>query len=315
VIDHADAGRRPLLSVVVVVFAGGRSIKRMLEALQRQEGVRGPVEIIVAMSPGLVNEQTVHSGAPGARLVRGPAGAHPAELRALGVRLAAAPIVACTEDHCVPAHDWCARILEAHQGEGTPLVIGGAIHKLQPDAAIAWAAYLLEYGRFMPPLAAGPAAYLSDCNVSYKRSALDAITAEWRDAFHETRVHDTIRARAGDGAIVLDPSIVVLQSRHPRFAAFLAERFAHGRLYAQLRAARYSRGQRWAHAVGSLGLAPILVARALQHAWRRGETRAGAVRALPFMTLGALSWSAGEGVGALTAADSAARHAADARAL
>ncbi|MGH7710977.1 MAG: hypothetical protein ACREOG_06815, partial [Gemmatimonadaceae bacterium] len=223
-IEHPDRTRRPVLSVVIVVFAGGRLIKRVLEALERQEGVAGPVELIVAMSPGLVNEQTVHSGAPAARLVRGPAGAHPAALRALGVRLAAAPIVACTEDHCIPARDWCARIIAAHRG--TPLAIGGAIQKLQPDAPVAWAGYLLDYGRFMPPFAAGPAAYLSDCNVSYKRRALDAITAEWQEAFHETRVHDAIREREGADTIVLDPSILVMQSRRPHLATFLGERFA-----------------------------------------------------------------------------------------
>jgi len=279
VIDHADKTRKPALSVVVVIFAGGRSIKRVLEALERQEGVDGPIEIVVAMAPGLVNEQTVHSGAPAARLVRGPAGAHPAELRALGVRLATAPIVACTEDHCIPARDWCARILAAHKA--TPLVVGGAIHKLQPDRPIAWAAYLLDYARFMPPLRAGPAPYLSDCNVSYKREALEPIVADWRDAFHETRVHDAIRARAGDGAIVLDPTIVVMQSRRPALGAFLAERFAHGRLYAQLRAAGYDSRQRWMYALGTLGLAPILTGRVVRRAWRHRDMRRGALRALP----------------------------------
>jgi hypothetical protein len=282
-----------------VVYAGGRCIKRVLEALQHQDAVAGPVEVIVALSPGRVNEQTVHSAAPGARVVRGPADAHPAELRALGVRLAAAPIVACTEDHCVPARDWCASILRAHASH--PLVIGGAIAKLQPDRPIAWAAYLLDYARYMPPLKAGPADYLSDCNVSYKRSVLDSIPPDWQTAFHETRVHDAIRARAGADAIVLDPNIVVLQSRHPRLRAFLVERFAHGRLYAHLRAETYSSRQRWMYAGGALGLGPVLVWRALRNAWRSRDARLGALRALPILSLAALCWSAGEGVGALTA--------------
>jgi len=299
VIVHADATHPPALSVVVVVFDGGRSIKRMLEALNRQDGLDEPVEIIVAMSAGMVNEQTVHSGAPSARLVRGRAAAHPSELRALGVRLAAAPIVVCTEDHCIPTRDWCARIIRAHRE--APVVIGGAIDKLRPDRATAWAAYLLEYGRFMPPLAGGPVSYLSDCNVSYKRSALDEIVDEWRDAFHETRVHDVIRQRAGDAAIVLDPLIVVLQSRRPRLGAFLAERFAHGRLFARLRAANFKTSERLLYAVAALGLSPVLVARALKHAWR-GSARMSSLRALPVLIPAACSWALGETVGALTAA-------------
>lgn len=304
--EHAEPARNTVLSVVVVIFAGARSIKRVLESLERQDGVRGQVEIIVAMAPGLVNEQTVHSAAPSARLVRGPAGAHPSELRSLGVRLATGPIIACTEDHCVPARDWCARILAAHRG--APVVIGGAIEKLQPDRPIGWAAYLLEYARYMPPLQAGPAMYISDCNVSYKRSALEPIAAAWQDAFHETRVHDAIRERAGAEAIILDPNIIVLQSRRPRLGPFLAERFAHGKLYAQLRLARLGGEARWKHAVGSLGLAPVLVLRALKTAWRRKDTRRGALRALPHLTLAALFWSAGESIGALTAGSVQAKH-------
>ncbi len=270
----------------------------MLEALNRQEGVGDPIEIIVAMSPGMANEQTVHSGAPSARLVRGGAAAHPSELRALGVRLAAAPIVACTEDHCIPARDWCARIIRAHRE--APLVIGGAIDKKRPDRAIAWAAYLLEYGRFMPPLTGGPVSYLSDCNVSYKRSVLDDIVDEWRDAFHETRVHGVIRERAGAEAIVLDPSIVVLQSRRPKLGTFLAERFVHGRLFARLRAADFKMFERLLYAIAALGLAPVLVARALKHAWR-GQARLSSLRALPVLFPAAFCWAMGESLGALTA--------------
>lgn len=303
-IEHAEAAKPAVLSVVVVVFAGGRSITRTLESLARQDAVGGPVEIIVATSPSLADEQTLRSHAPAVRLAGGTAGAHPAQLRALGVRLATAPIIACTEDHCVPARDWCARIMEAHAGPA--LVIGGAIDKLQPDRAIGWTTYLLEYGRFMPPLAPGPAAFASDCNVSYKRSALDAIAPVWRDAFHETSVHDAIRAQAGDAAIVLDPTILVSQRRRPRLGPFLAECYAQGQLYAQLRMARYGRWRRWAHAAGSLGLAPTLVTRALKHAWRRKDARASTIRALPLLSLATLAWSAGEGVGALTAAHAAA---------
>ena len=173
----ADA-TRPALSIVVVVFAGGEAIVRLLEALQAQRGLSAPIEIIIAGAHDMVDARATHAVAPHARLLRGPLGAHPAELRALGVAVASAPIVACTEDHCVPAPDWCVRILAAHQGPA--LAVGGAIQKLQPDAAIAWAAYLLEYARFMPPLQSGPAHYVSDCNVSYKRSMLTEIAATWQ---------------------------------------------------------------------------------------------------------------------------------------
>jgi hypothetical protein len=295
---NADLASGPVLSVVVVVFAGGSAVTRALEALDHQEGVTGRVEVIVAAAAGTIDEGTLRAVSPAARFVSGPVAAHPSQLRALGVRAASAPIVACTEDHCIATPDWCARIVAAHRGPA--LVIGGAIQKLRPDSSIAWTAYLLEYGRFMPPIASGPATYLSDCNVSYKRVALEQIADAWHGAFHETRVHERIKARAGASALVQDASIVVLQSRRADLMPFLGERFAHGRLFARLRAAQYGALERVAYGAGALGLAPVLVLRAFRSAWRRPDARTSAVRALPYLVLAATCWSVGESVGALT---------------
>lgn len=298
----ADAALRPALSVVVVVFAGGSVIVRFLEALQKQQGLSLPIEIIIAAAQDMVDARAVHAVTPNARLLLGPNGAHPAQLRALGVGVASAPLVACSEDHCVPAPDWCARILAAH--EGPALAVGGAIQKLQPDSAIAWAAYLLDYARFMPPLESGPAHYVSDCNVSYKRPMLTEIAAIWHSAFHETSVHDVLRQRGGATAIVLDPAIIVLQSRHPDAGTFFAERFDHGRLFARLRAATYGTAARLAYGAAALGLSPLLVLRAFTRAWRQPDARVAALRALPYLVVAATCWGVGESVGAITAARS-----------
>lgn len=298
-IADADAARTPALSVVVVVFAGGSSVVRFLEALQRQQGSVS-LETIVVASHEMVDIRAVHAVAADARVIRGPNGAHPAELRALGVAVATAPIVACTEDHCTPRPDWCLRILAAHQSAA--VAVGGAIQKLRPDSAIAWAAYLLDYARFMPPLERGPTNYVSDCNVSYKRSMLTEIAATWHGAFHETTVHEALRRCGGASAIVLDPTIVVLQSRHPDAGAFFAERFDHGRVFARLRASTYGTAARLAYGAAALGLSPLLVLRAFARAWRQPDARVAALRALPYMVVGATCWSVGESVGAIMVA-------------
>ncbi|HJU74406.1 MAG TPA: glycosyltransferase [Gemmatimonadaceae bacterium] len=296
-----SAGAEPraeaALSVVIVVFAGGRSVLAPLESLQQQT-IGTSAEVIVVAASDKLADDVRHDIGEFAKVVVGPAGAHPAHLRSLGVRAARGRIIACTEDHCVPASDWCAKIIAAHEADAQ--VIGGAIQKLTPDHAIAWAAYLLEYGRYMPPISSGTVAYLSDCNVSYKRRALEEISGVWQDAFHETEVHDSIRSRWGQDALLQDPSILVLQSRRPALASFLGERFAHGRLFARLRVARYGLPARLMYSAIALGLTPLLVIRAVARALGRNEARTSALRALPYLTLAAASWSVGESVGALT---------------
>ena len=46
----------------------------------------------------------------------------------------------------------------------------------------------------MNPLSDGPSSQLTDCNVSYKRPALNVISDVWRVEFHEPAVHAALRA-------------------------------------------------------------------------------------------------------------------------
>src|SRR5262245_3037503 len=103
----------PELSVVVVVLEGGTSLKRCLESLASQSS--GNVEIVVPWDsthgpiPGFggVSEAVQFLPVEGPRTF--------AELRSFGIRNSRGAIVALTEDHCVPADDWCRTIITQHQ--------------------------------------------------------------------------------------------------------------------------------------------------------------------------------------------------------
>src|SRR5690606_8162709 len=92
----APAGRMtPEVSVVVPTCGRPALLARCLEALARQSLPRDSYEVIVVEDRGR----------------RGPAAA-----RNRGWRRARAPIVAFTDDDCVPERDWLARGLEAMRG-------------------------------------------------------------------------------------------------------------------------------------------------------------------------------------------------------
>jgi len=277
--------------VVVVRFAGGDLLRTTLESLQRQRA-NGDIEVIVAYDeanpplPGWVDAY------PAVRWAPGPGGASPARLRAIGVRQSRGTLVACTEDHCAPAPDWCARIATAHVATRGRAVIGGAIDKGEPADGTAWAAYLLDYSRYLPPVAAGPSEYLSDCNVSYSRAALDEVQDTWSHDFHETSVHWALQARGY--ALHLDPGILVFQHRPIRLAEYLAERREHGRVFAGTRVTDASALQRSVWWFLTFALPPILVRRVATRLRERG-----ARHRVPRGTWGplwraAVAWSAGE---------------------
>jgi hypothetical protein len=288
---QAPDGATLALSVVVVRFVGGAGVERTLEALVPQlEGVAG--EAIVAHRAGEPPTEAMRQRFPQVRWVAGAADASPARLRTLGVLASGGRVVACTEDHCLPAPGWAVRVVAAH-ADGVARVVGGAIDKSPTADGTAWAAYLLDYARYMSPLPGGAADYVSDCNVSYPRSALDAVADRWREEFHETTVHWALRARGV--ALQLDPSIVVQQHREVALAAYLDERREHGHIFARTRvAAGVSPVVRLRLVLTALVLAPVLVRRVRQVLAARGGAAQVPAEAWSPLRRAARAWADGE---------------------
>jgi hypothetical protein len=305
-----QASRTVALSAVVVVLEGTRSLPRCLTALTQQEGVSG-IEIIVPYDDRTRQVTTLETRFPAVHFVRVEGQRTYAELRAIGIRHARGAIVAITEDHCTPRADWGAQLLAAHAHHGA--VIGGAIDKQTPDTALNWALYLADFVRYMHPLTEGPSHSLSDCNVSYKRVALEAIADVWTEEFHEPLVHAALQGRGE--VLWLTPRVVVLQQRTLALGAALWDRYAFGRLFSSTRVTTFSWQRRCLYATLTPLLLPLLVARVAGHIRRTRRYVREFLYALPHLTLLTIAWAWGEGLGALTgrpppALRAAARHRA-----
>jgi len=301
----ACAPDRPELSVVIAVATGGLHVDQCLEALEHQRDAPS-LEIIVPVDGGLPASDVARwrerfpavristlttpgastGGDPGPRHLRTDM------RRAAGLAAASAPIVALTEDHARPAPDWCRSIVRAHAALPHP-AIGGAIDNASPQL-LARAVHLCDFGRYQRPLPSGPADFVSDVNVSYKRNALESVRAHWRDGYHEPAVHQALRAQGG--LLWLDPSIVVEQ-RRGRLALLpcLRERVAWGRLYAGKRCAALSPNRRAILVLLAPLLPALLLARQVRGAWTR--RRGGLAYTLPLVSILLCAWSLGEAVG------------------
>ncbi|HEX7070339.1 MAG TPA: glycosyltransferase family 2 protein, partial [Rhodothermales bacterium] len=192
------------MSIVIIVLLGGDALRRCLRALAQQTGVEPP-EIVVPFDDAHPDVDALGREFPNVRFIR-VTGRHTyAELRTIGVRETKGEIVALLEDHCVPDPRWAAELVEAHRQEYA--AVGGPVDKLTPDSAVNWSLYLADYVRYARPMPAGPVDHLTDCNVSYKRSAIDAIADVWRVEFHEPEVHAALQARGG--TLWLSPGVLV----------------------------------------------------------------------------------------------------------
>lgn len=279
-----DPDDTPLLSIVVVRFAGGKHIHAVLTALRTDLETRRDVEIVVAQHDDALPLEP----APNVRCVCLPTDQGPASLRAHGVRQARGTYVAVTEDHCVPASGWSAAVIESHQAGHD--VVGGPIAPAPSLRGVDLALYLLAYGRYQPPQTARAVPSLSDCNVSYARHRLSEVGSVWAETFVESDVHAALLARGVQLWMV--PGAVVTQARKVDLPALLEEQRIHGAEFARGRGARTSGARRRVLQAGTLVLPVLMTWRAFRSA--RGLDPWRLLSALPGLLRLALAWSRGE---------------------
>jgi hypothetical protein len=306
-LDGLPARDTPELSVVIAPVSRGEFLAAALERLREQ--VDAPrLEVIVPVDYSVAGVEELESRFPEARFlpVEGtaelglsdePGIAHLAidRRRAVALAAATAPIVALTDEWTQPQVDWCAQLVRAHALPHA--VIGGAV-TCGRQRAVNWALFFMDAGRYQNPLPEGPAEFVTDVNVSYKRHILEQSDV-WRFEYHETQLHDELRSRGE--TLWLSPDIVVAVDRGwLRLGAALRERFAWSRLYAGRRAHEVGAARRALLTIGSPLLSILLLLRQCRLAWRRGQHRAELVRCLPILALMDLVWSVGECTGYLT---------------
>jgi len=294
-------------SVVVTIVDGGEQLRRCLLALAPQAGSPA-VEVLIPCDDTVGDLGALREEFPGFRFMplgrlptvrtpESPAGRHELidQRRAAALAAGSGDIVALLEDRGVPRPEWLAVLLDLHDRLPHP-AIGGAID-WAGQGALSWAVYACDFGRSRSTQSQGPREFLSSCNLSYKRPAVEATRPLWRERYHETQVHERLRREGG--TLWFAPTAVVEQARSGlRLAPLLAERFAWGRRYAVTRAHQAARSERILRGITSLVLPLLLYLRILLRHAR--ETPARVLMATPALLLLLSAWSLGEGAGYLT---------------
>ncbi len=296
----------PLLSVIVTITAGADHTSRCLQALSAQRDAP-PIEIIVPLYPSLDDGARLRREWPGVRFIDAPEECPSGpgldhwqydRRRAVGLGSASGDVVAMTEDHAVPDQRWCASIWDQHRRISCGVIGGGIKHT--GIGLLNWAVYYCDFVRYQPPFPPSAVDYVSDVNVSYKRSTLEACRDVWRDLYDEVSVHGRIR-EAGD-ALYLTPDFTVGYDRGPMsLSRVLRERLNWGRVFAGRRAQKAAPIRRLAYVVLSPGLTPLLLIRKFLLLCRRRQALGPFVVALPLTFLCLLCWTMGEFIGYITA--------------
>jgi glycosyltransferase involved in cell wall biosynthesis len=199
-------GDGPRVSVVIATYNRSALLPRLVDALEAQTLPPGSFEVIfvddgstdgtVELLAGLARRSRVSIEILGDGRNRRQAAA-----RNIGWPRARAPIVAFTDDDCVPTPSWLERGLEA-LGSQPRIVVGRTI----PDPA----QHHLE-GPFSRTITVRDATYFETCNIFYRRSDLEA-AGGFDEAFSRHGGEDTDlgwRIRRGGVEPVFAPEALV----------------------------------------------------------------------------------------------------------
>ncbi len=283
------------LSVIVIVLEGKKSLQACLRALLPQVQVLEG-EILVPYDARFPEIPSCVSEFPEVEFFELDGMRTFAELRSYGVKRGKGRIVAITEDQCRPASNWCQEILSLHAQ--SHVAIGGVVEKEVPDSPLNWTFFFADYLRYMTPISEGIVHHLTDCNVSYKRAALEQIAKVWSAEFHEPDVHHALES--GGGTLWLSPSIVVYQHRDMTISRALKDRFSFGRLFGSGRVTHESGVKRIIRGGVAMLTPPLTVGRITAQVFQKERWIKEFVLAFPYILLLNTVWALGETVGCIT---------------
>jgi hypothetical protein len=192
----------PPLSIVIATKEAWPHVRPTLEAVCDQAELVG-AEVILADGHGRALpgdrswSQVTWLKEPGASVFR---------LRALAIARARGEVIAVTEDHCIPAPDWCETLIRLHRERPDAAVIGGAIENGSTERVVDWASFLLSSAPSIRPLLSRAYGRIATPgNISYKRRAIPRNVL--RTGVLELALNRALRAR-GEKLIAEDRLVV-----------------------------------------------------------------------------------------------------------
>jgi len=186
--------------------------------------------------------------------------------RVAGIRAASAPFVALGEDHAFPEPRWAELPLQAHRNECA--AVGPAFVNGNPGM-LSWMSLVIDYGRWMEPVGAGPTGDVPGHNSSWRRSLLLEYgnDLEWMMQA-PTIMHWELRAKGHQ--LYLEPAAKVHHVNISLLASFVVDHFYGAQIFAAARARDWTLFKRLFYVAGM----PVLAARTFR-AWLGHIRRAG----------------------------------------
>lgn len=248
----------PDISVVVCCYNGVATLGACLDAINRQT-FRDHAELIV-VDDGSTDGTAELAARYGATVVRHDHNRGVSAAHNTGIRASRAPIIAFTDDDCIPAVDWLAELLVPYERPDV-IGVGGTVSvarvetfvqrylsahnplaplELELDSGNGLAFHFWLYIRRMwqsdRPAVARPVFGYAGANMSFRRHALERV-GPYDERFHfgseDEWICSRIRKHFSDRLLWFEPRAVVHHDFDGTLRDLLRRSFAYGRGHAQ----------------------------------------------------------------------------------
>ena len=180
--------------------------------------------------------------------------------RAAGVRAASAPLVFIGETHSFPQPRLTEIIVEAMTSADWSVVVP-AICNANPQGALSWSGYILDYGQWADGLPAGEIADAPVYNAAYKTGTLLALGSRLSSALGQSD-ELALTLRAGGHRTRFEPDARIDHANVIRLRHWIMNRLLAGILIGANRSRKWPLTRRAAYVGGSF-LIPLVLLRRL----------------------------------------------------
>lgn len=285
---------------VVLVTDNYRTIRRVVSRL-REQTVQDKLELVIVIPSDQrdASEESKLTGFASVRFAELPS-IHPVpSARAAGIRAATAPIVFLGETHSFPHPEFAQALLEAHENDWDAVVPG--IANANPESALSWASFLMDYGMWHDTLAAGQIPGAPTWNVAYRKALLMEIDDQLDTAMEHGDAF-AVWFHGRGGRAYFEPRARLDHANVSKFRRWAEQRYLCGTLVASSRRSRWGLGKRLFYVAASPLVPWVILFRlrkTLGNLIASGDLPRGAISAL---VLGTVLRTAGEAVGYLRGA-------------
>lgn len=277
-----------MVSIVIPVYGGDRTLPTVLSALRGQVGPG--VEVVVVDSSGLEHAAELERTYPWLRVIGLADRALPGRARNIGARSTRGSRLVFLDADAVPGPTWL-RALQARQDASGRPAVAGAVHNGTAGDTIGTASYFLEFSEWLPQRQHAPL-HGASCNLLIERQAFEAAGGFFEDLWPGEDTVLTVPFGLADG-LAFAADAPVWHINRTGFVELLRHQYRLGRSFAAVCERSdfpHAQFSRWP----LLTVAPILrlgaLVRRLSH---QPELLRAAARAGGPLLIGLVAWTLG----------------------